>query len=93
MGCATINLTIMPRDASMLTDLGTRGEMTATFERGSMSCDLGERGSISCTLGERAEMELSIVCIVGGVQLYLLCTRDGVPVLTLDGEYIILNNE
>lgn len=91
MGCATMNLTITPRNTSVVTDLGARGEISATFEKGSVTCDLGTRGSINCTLNERAGMELSIVCIVGGTQLYILCTRDGIPVLTLDGEYIILN--
>lgn len=69
-----------------------RGAMDCSRDIGAMDCELDERGTFDSTLDERGTMMLSLICTVNNIPtvITVACTSDGTPLITLDGEYLLI---
>lgn len=104
MGCATMTLTISAGNGTIDAGIQSRGSIDCEIaegavvtaetvgERGTINCDIGNRGTMTLSCGQRATMTLGFVCSVdiGAVTVTVLCTSDGTPILTSEGEYLVV---
>ena len=105
MGCARMSLEYSICDSKMIAYCGERADIdtalcnadasmyadTMLYDA-AMSADAGARGRIEAYKATKAILIPSFVCSIdlGKNTIIVLTANDGTPILTVDGEYLIL---